>query len=92
MHKSDVLSAGAVHRPATPVWLLAEGVATMADNVSISLSRSECNLGWQQLPDKFGWVRKLYPRLQLPRRAGLAAPRWGSPPHPLLQPRAPLPP
>lgn len=56
------------------------------------LSTSECNLRWQQLPDKFGWVRKLYPWLQLQRRAGLAAPRWGLPPHPLLQPRPPLPP
>jgi len=61
----------------------------MADDVGSPLRRSECNLTWQQLPDKFGWVRKLYPQLQVQRRAGLAAPRWGLPPHPSFSQASP---
>lgn len=92
MHKSNVFQLEQFTDLPHPLWLLAWGTATTADDVSSPLSRIECNLRWQQLPDKFGWVRKLYPQLQLQRRARLTAPRWGSPPHPLLLPRPPLPP
>lgn len=69
----------------TRVWLRAQA----AQLSQLSVSRTKCNLTWQQLGDKFVWDTKLFPQLELQRRAGLTAPRWGSSPHPSFGPVLP---
>ena len=55
----------------TRAWLWAQAAQLTSQ---LSLSRTKCNLIWQQLGDKFGWDTKLFPQLERQRRAGLAAP------------------
>lgn len=71
---------------AARAWLQAQAAQLTSQ---LSLSRTRCNLMWQQLGDKFVWDTKLSPQLELQRRAGPAAPRWGSHPHPSFGPVLP---